>query len=104
MSILFGSASQGSHMKIGVVGLGRLGRAMSERLIDCGHDVAGWNRTPLQEASRDRLLTHCVGSLAELVTKSEVVLLVVRDDAALEDVSHQLEVLPISGKTILQMG
>lgn len=33
-------------MKVSVVGLGQMGLAMSERLIDAGHSVGVWNRTP----------------------------------------------------------
>jgi 3-hydroxyisobutyrate dehydrogenase len=31
-------------MKIGLVGLGRMGRAIQARLADSGHDVIGWDR------------------------------------------------------------
>lgn len=33
-------------MRIGVAGLGRMGAAMAQRLIDVGHEVHVWNRTP----------------------------------------------------------
>jgi 3-hydroxyisobutyrate dehydrogenase len=32
-------------MKVGVIGLGRMGEAMSRRLLDGGHEVAVYNRT-----------------------------------------------------------
>ncbi|MFP4035751.1 MAG: NAD(P)-binding domain-containing protein, partial [Desulfovermiculus sp.] len=32
-------------MKIGMVGLGRMGMNMSRRLLDHGHEVAAYNRT-----------------------------------------------------------
>lgn len=34
-------------MKIGLVGLGRMGRAIQARLADSGHDVIGWDRDPV---------------------------------------------------------
>jgi 3-hydroxyisobutyrate dehydrogenase-like beta-hydroxyacid dehydrogenase len=37
-------------MRLGVVGLGRMGQAFAERLLDTGHDVAVFNRTPGREA------------------------------------------------------
>jgi len=46
-------------MQIGLVGLGRMGGNMRERLRDAGHDVVGYDRSP--EISD-------VGSLDELVT------------------------------------
>lgn len=33
-------------MKIAVLGMGRMGRAMAARLVDTDHDVTIWNRTP----------------------------------------------------------
>ncbi len=33
-------------MKIGFVGIGQMGREMSVRLIDAGHDLVVWNRSP----------------------------------------------------------
>ncbi|HEX2726114.1 MAG TPA: NAD(P)-binding domain-containing protein, partial [Beijerinckiaceae bacterium] len=33
-------------MRIGIAGLGRMGAAIAERLLEVGHDVAVWNRSP----------------------------------------------------------
>ncbi|MHC4472799.1 MAG: phosphogluconate dehydrogenase (NAD(+)-dependent, decarboxylating) [Planctomycetota bacterium] len=33
-------------MKIGMIGLGRMGGNMAERLVRGGHEVVGWNRSP----------------------------------------------------------
>jgi 3-hydroxyisobutyrate dehydrogenase-like beta-hydroxyacid dehydrogenase len=33
-------------MKVGFVGLGRMGSAMATNLLKAGHEVAVWNRTP----------------------------------------------------------
>ena len=32
-------------MKIGFVGLGRMGAGMTHRLLDAGHEVHAWNRS-----------------------------------------------------------
>ena len=32
-------------MKVGVCGVGRMGEALAERLIELGHEVHIWNRT-----------------------------------------------------------
>ena len=32
-------------MRIGCIGLGHLGTAIANRLIDCGHELTVWNRT-----------------------------------------------------------
>ena len=33
-------------MRVAIVGLGRMGRALAERLLEKGHEVSVWNRTP----------------------------------------------------------
>ncbi len=33
-------------MRIGVAGIGKMGAAIAARLIEVGHDVTVWNRTP----------------------------------------------------------
>jgi 3-hydroxyisobutyrate dehydrogenase-like beta-hydroxyacid dehydrogenase len=33
-------------MKVGFLGLGAMGRRMAARLVDAGHDVHVWNRSP----------------------------------------------------------
>ena len=33
-------------MKISVLGLGRMGRELVQHVIDAGHDVTVWNRSP----------------------------------------------------------
>ncbi len=33
-------------MRIGVAGIGKMGAAIAARLIEVGHEVAVWNRTP----------------------------------------------------------
>ena len=32
-------------MKVGFIGLGRMGQAMARRLLDAGHELAVYNRT-----------------------------------------------------------
>ncbi len=33
-------------MKVGFIGLGRMGQAMTRRILDAGHDLAVYNRSP----------------------------------------------------------
>ncbi|CAN7218339.1 NAD(P)-dependent oxidoreductase [Bradyrhizobium sp. LjRoot220] len=89
-------------MRIGLIGLGRLGRAIGERLLDCGFGLRAWNRTPLPEVGR--LSTAVVQSIAAVVQDSDCILVVVRDDDALVDVTNQLCLLPIEHKIVVHMG
>jgi 3-hydroxyisobutyrate dehydrogenase-like beta-hydroxyacid dehydrogenase len=40
-------------MRIAIIGLGRMGRAFADRLLDEGHQVSVWNRTPDVGEERD---------------------------------------------------
>jgi 6-phosphogluconate dehydrogenase len=56
-------------MKLGMVGLGRMGGNMARRLLAAGHQVVGWNRGPEPLA---RLVSQggtAAASLAELVSR-----------------------------------
>ena len=33
-------------MKVGIAGIGKMGAAIAARLIEVGHEVTVWNRTP----------------------------------------------------------
>ena len=39
-------------MKVGFIGLGGMGQAMSRRLIEAGHEVAVYNRTRREDRRR----------------------------------------------------
>lgn len=72
--------------RIGFVGLGRMGQAMSVRLLDAGFFVMVHNRTRAKAA--DVLARGAVwaDSLAELATQSAIVLTILTDDRAVMDV------------------
>ena len=40
-------------MKVGFIGLGRMGQVMARRLIDAGHEVGVYNRTRGQAKAAD---------------------------------------------------
>jgi 3-hydroxyisobutyrate dehydrogenase-like beta-hydroxyacid dehydrogenase len=72
-------------MKIGFLGLGRMGAAMAGNLIAAGHDVAVWNRSPAKAAP----LVDAGATLAEDpagAAQGDVVLSMLADDRAVEAV------------------
>jgi 3-hydroxyisobutyrate dehydrogenase-like beta-hydroxyacid dehydrogenase len=78
-------------MKVGFIGLGRMGQAMARRLIDSGHEVGAYNRTvdkikPLIDAG-----AKAVDSIKTAATFGDAVFTMVSDDAA------ALEVVTRSG-------
>ncbi len=88
-------------MKVGFLGLGRMGGAMARRLCEAGHDVAVYNRTPDKARALAAAGARVVGSIAEAANYGEAVFTMLADDAALEDVAERndglLQSLPAGG-------
>src|SRR5262245_35233718 len=76
-------------MKVGFIGLGRMGGAMARRLCEAGHDVAVYNRTPEKAKALAEAGANVVGSMAEAARYGEAVVTMLADDAALEEVARQ---------------
>lgn len=84
-------------MKVGFVGLGRMGEAMAGRLLDGGHDVLIHNRTPAKVQALASRGAGIAASIAEAAAHGDAVFTMLSDDAALEQVAWQhglLEALP----------
>jgi 3-hydroxyisobutyrate dehydrogenase len=90
-------------MKTGLIGLGKLGCAVGERLLATQFELACWNRTREAKGTPAELAARQVATLASLVSRSETLILLVRDDEAVLEVCRQLTSLPLDGKLILQM-
>lgn len=88
-------------MKVGFIGLGRMGQAMARRLLDAGHDVAVFNRTAGKLKDLAEAGATIVGSIAEAARYGTAVFTMLADDAALKDVAEQkdglLQSLPPNG-------
>jgi 3-hydroxyisobutyrate dehydrogenase len=91
-------------MKLGVAGIGKMGAAVAARLIEVGHDVTVWNRTP--EKAKAVAGANIAASPAELAQKSEAVLSILTDAAALDAVYNGRSSLldgNIAGKLFIDM-
>jgi 3-hydroxyisobutyrate dehydrogenase len=73
-------------MKIGIVGTGRMGTAIVQRLLDLGHEVQVWNRTVDNAQEARDAGAKWTPTLGELVKRSEAVISSLFDDAAVERV------------------
>src|SRR5271169_6713345 len=88
-------------MKVGFIGLGRMGGAMAKRLLEGGYDVGAYNRS----ADKLKLLTDAgakgLGSIKAAATYGEAVFTMLADDGAVMDVVTQsgglLQSLPKGG-------
>jgi 3-hydroxyisobutyrate dehydrogenase-like beta-hydroxyacid dehydrogenase len=69
-------------MKLGFIGLGRMGAAMAANLIKAGHDVSVFNRSPGKSRSLIELGAHEATTLAETCGGEAVITMLADDDAA----------------------
>ena len=73
-------------MKIGFLGLGKMGTAMALRLLGAGHELRVWNRSEERTKPLIREGAIAAGTPAEAELGAEAVLTMLFDDAAYEDV------------------
>jgi 3-hydroxyisobutyrate dehydrogenase-like beta-hydroxyacid dehydrogenase len=69
-------------MRIAVLGLGRMGHAVAERLLSTHHDVVVWNRSPGKAGDLQALGAREVGDPVEALAEVEVGLVSLTDDDA----------------------
>src|SRR3977135_1655637 len=73
-------------MKIGVCGTGRMGSSIAQRLMSVGHEVGVWNRSSAKTKPLTDAGAKLFASPAALVEGSEVVIVMLLNDAATEAV------------------
>jgi 3-hydroxyisobutyrate dehydrogenase len=70
-------------VRTGVVGMGRMGRAIAERLMEGGHEIVVWNRTIAKIAPVVEAGARLAETPARLTTEVGIVITCVTDAAAL---------------------
>jgi 3-hydroxyisobutyrate dehydrogenase-like beta-hydroxyacid dehydrogenase len=74
-------------MKVGFIGLGRMGQGMGQRILDAGHELVVYNRTPEKAANLQKAGARVAVSVADACRDRDVVITMVADDAALNEVT-----------------
>jgi 3-hydroxyisobutyrate dehydrogenase-like beta-hydroxyacid dehydrogenase len=77
-------------MKIGVIGIGKMGRPIAANLLKAGHSVVVYNRTLARAASLEANGAHVAQRVSE-ACQADVVLTLLADDSAVETVVFQSE-------------
>lgn len=93
-------------MKLGLLGTGRMGAAIGGRLIESGHSLTVWNRTPAKTAALVGQGARAAATPAEVVADSEVVLSILTDAAAIEAAFGAADgalSAPVAGKLFIEM-
>jgi len=91
-------------MRIGIAGIGKMGAAIAARLIEVGHEVAVWNRTP--EKAKAVAGATAATTPAELAQRSDAIITILTDAAALDAVYNRPSGLlsgNVTGKLFIEM-
>jgi 3-hydroxyisobutyrate dehydrogenase-like beta-hydroxyacid dehydrogenase len=76
-------------MKVGFIGLGRMGQGMARRILDAGHDLAVYDLFASQTAPFAAAGASVPASVAELAARSDVVVSMLVEDAAISQVAFE---------------
>jgi 3-hydroxyisobutyrate dehydrogenase-like beta-hydroxyacid dehydrogenase len=72
--------------KVGFLGLGRMGRPMASRLVEAGHDVAVWNRSPERSEALRSLGARVAATPGEAARGARFVVTMLSDEDAIAQV------------------
>lgn len=92
--------------KIGWIGLGNMGIPMAGQLINADYKVTVYNRSKDKEASLKEMGASVAETPKDLISETDVLVLMVSDDAAIDQIFNSEEGLfsaDISGKVIINM-
>ena len=92
--------------KIGWIGLGKMGIPMSQSLIKAGYPVVVYNRTKEKEENLKANGAGVASTPAELIQQADVIIIMVTDDKAIDDIFKGEDGLlgaGATGKVIINM-
>jgi 3-hydroxyisobutyrate dehydrogenase-like beta-hydroxyacid dehydrogenase len=88
---------------VGLIGLGNMGAAVAERLLDAGTRLAVHNRTPERAAPLAERGARVAGSAAALAADADIVLTSLADDDALESVAADVTAAARPGTVLVDL-
>jgi 3-hydroxyisobutyrate dehydrogenase-like beta-hydroxyacid dehydrogenase len=96
-------ASHNPRLTVGLIGLGNMGTAVAERLLDAGYGLTVYNRTPGKADALAARGASAAETCADLAAHAEVVLTSLADDDALEAVAAELVAAARPGTVFVDM-
>jgi 3-hydroxyisobutyrate dehydrogenase len=93
-------------MQIGIAGIGKMGTNIGARLMEVGHQLTVWNRTPEKVKPLADVGAKVARTPAELAGAVEMVITIITDAAALDAVYHGPNGLlsgNVKGKLVIEM-
>ena len=91
-------------MLIGLIGVGKMGRAICERLMETGNQLVVWNRSP--EKIADLKGVTIASTPAEVAASAEIIISVLANDHATQSVYFEeggLTSISLQGKLIIEI-
>lgn len=93
-------------MRIGIAGLGRMGTAIAERLLETGHTLVVWNRSPEKSEPFAQKGAEIAATPAALASQVDTIVTMLTDAAAIETVYRGPDGLlaaDLAGKLVIDM-
>ncbi len=94
------------NLKIGIVGMGKMGSAIATRLAGLGHEVTVWNRTASKALALAQSGVRIAATPRELANHAEIVISILTNAAAIDaayDGADGLLAGDIAGKLFIEM-
>lgn len=92
-------------MKVALIGTGRMGRPMAERILAGSHELTVYNRNRDKAEPLGSLGAMVVSSAAEAIDSAECAILMLADGSAIREVIFKgSPAVDLLGRTIIQMG
>ncbi len=88
---------------IGIAGLGRMGAAMAERLLDENRSLVVWNRSPGRTEAATARGAVAAASPAALAGMVDIIITILSDAAAIEQVYAEILSADLTGRTVIEM-
>ena len=92
-----------SELRVSVVGLGKMGLPIAERILDAGYSLAVFNRTSSRTEALAQRGATVLGSPADALADSNVCVTMLADDAALDQVALEVLAGARPGTTLVDM-
>jgi 3-hydroxyisobutyrate dehydrogenase len=73
-------------MQIGIAGIGKMGAAIAQRLMEIGHNLTVWNRTAAKAKALADAGASVAATPAELASNAEAIITILTDAAAIDAV------------------
>jgi 3-hydroxyisobutyrate dehydrogenase len=93
-------------MRIAVAGMGKMGAAIAQRLLELGHEVTVWNRSPEKVRPVAKAGAVVAATAMELAQKAEAIITILTDAAAIDAVyggATGLLASDVNGKLFIEM-